>query len=369
MTPCCRPTVSSGTGRPRAGRARVAVLLLGASGCSATSRATSPRSSERVAAAIEIDGVSKGSGCTTRSSPASRNASSTAARSRSRTSGPSATSTCGSRRASRSACSDTTAQASPPCSKCIAGIMRPTDGGDPHRRALAALLELGAGFQPDLSGREEHLPQRLHPRHEAGRDRAPVRRHRRVRRGRGRPDDRQPGQVLLVGDVHPARVCGGINVDPEILLVDEVLAVGDESFQRKCLDKVSQFQREGRTIVVVTHSPDMVRQICTGPPPSTTGRWSRWGSPNEVIRTFRERTHDRHVLGGRLDDPIWSRGELSPLWHQVRMTEVEVVYPLEPAEAPARRSSRWRSGSRTRPGPRGSRHRRRYRRLQLESGW
>jgi ABC-2 type transport system ATP-binding protein len=48
-----------------------------------------------------------------------------------------------------------------------------------------------------------------------------------------------------------------INVDPEILLVDEVLSVGDESFQRKCLDKVRSFQEEGRTIVVVTHAPDV----------------------------------------------------------------------------------------------------------------
>ena len=53
-----------------------------------------------------------------------------------------------------------------------------------------------------------------------------------------------------------------VNVDPDILLVDEVLAVGDESFQRKCLDRVEQFQREGRTIVFVTHAPDLVRQIC-----------------------------------------------------------------------------------------------------------
>ena len=53
-----------------------------------------------------------------------------------------------------------------------------------------------------------------------------------------------------------------VNVDPEILLVDEVLAVGDEAFQRKCLERVREFQREGRTIVFVTHAADLVRQIC-----------------------------------------------------------------------------------------------------------
>ena len=53
-----------------------------------------------------------------------------------------------------------------------------------------------------------------------------------------------------------------VNVEPDILLVDEVLAVGDESFQRKCLERAEQFQREGRTIVVVSHAPDLVRRIC-----------------------------------------------------------------------------------------------------------
>ncbi len=54
-----------------------------------------------------------------------------------------------------------------------------------------------------------------------------------------------------------------VNVDPDVLLVDEVLAVGDETFQRKCLDRVHQFQDEGRTIVVVSHSADLMRRICT----------------------------------------------------------------------------------------------------------
>src|SRR5437764_4395050 len=53
-----------------------------------------------------------------------------------------------------------------------------------------------------------------------------------------------------------------IHVDPEILLIDEVLAVGDEAFQRKCLDKIKTFQREGRTIVFVTHGLDLVREMC-----------------------------------------------------------------------------------------------------------
>ena len=53
-----------------------------------------------------------------------------------------------------------------------------------------------------------------------------------------------------------------VNVDPDILVIDEVLAVGDERFQRKCIDRVKAFQKEGRTILLVTHSPDQVRSIC-----------------------------------------------------------------------------------------------------------
>ena len=53
-----------------------------------------------------------------------------------------------------------------------------------------------------------------------------------------------------------------VNVDPDVLVVDEVLAVGDERFQRKCMDRIKTFQKEGRTILFVSHSPDLVRSIC-----------------------------------------------------------------------------------------------------------
>jgi ABC-2 type transport system ATP-binding protein len=53
-----------------------------------------------------------------------------------------------------------------------------------------------------------------------------------------------------------------VHVDPDILLVDEVLAVGDEPFQKKCMDKIKEFQREGRTIVFVSHSADQIQELC-----------------------------------------------------------------------------------------------------------
>ncbi len=79
-----------------------------------------------------------------------------------------------------------------------------------------------------------------------------------------------------------------VNVDPDILLVDEVLAVGDEAFQRKCLDRVAKFQREGRTILLVTHAADLVRRVCDRAIVLDHGEMVADATPGEAVRTFRE---------------------------------------------------------------------------------
>jgi ABC-2 type transport system ATP-binding protein len=79
-----------------------------------------------------------------------------------------------------------------------------------------------------------------------------------------------------------------VNMDPDILLVDEVLSVGDELFQRKCLDRVKQFQREGRTIIFVTHSVDLVRQICGRVAVLDRGDMVALDTPGSAVRTYRE---------------------------------------------------------------------------------
>jgi len=78
-----------------------------------------------------------------------------------------------------------------------------------------------------------------------------------------------------------------VHVDPAILLVDEVLAVGDIAFQRKCLDKVEEFQREGRTIVFVTHAPDLIVRVCDRVVLLEKGHVRALGDPQEVVRDFR----------------------------------------------------------------------------------
>ncbi len=77
-----------------------------------------------------------------------------------------------------------------------------------------------------------------------------------------------------------------VNVEPDILLVDEVLAVGDAAFQRKCLDEVKRFQREGRTIVVVSHATDTIRQNCDRVMVMSHGKTLAIDEPGEGIRVF-----------------------------------------------------------------------------------
>jgi ABC-2 type transport system ATP-binding protein len=214
--------------------------------------------------------------------------------------------------------------------KCIAGILRPTSGEIRTVGRLAALLELGAGFQPDLSGRENvYLNASI-----LGVKRAEIdRRFDEIVDFAGDEVERMiDNQVKFYSSGMYVRLgfAVAINLDPEILLVDEVLAVGDEDFQRKCLDKVHTFQLDGRTIVVVTHSPDMVRQICDRAAALHHGQMIEIGEPNDVIRTFREKlmTGVTSVLDV---DPAMAKSELSPLWHKVRITGIEILYPRRDA--------------------------------------
>jgi len=169
--------------------------------------------------------------------------------------------------------------------KCIAGILRPTTGEIRTQGRLAALLELGAGFQPDLTGRENvFLNGSL-----LGLKRSEIAaRFDEIVHFSGDEVERMiDNQVKFYSSGMYVRLgfAIAINVEPEILLVDEVLAVGDEAFQRKCLDRVAAFQREGRTIIVVTHAADLVRQVCTRAAALDHGRLVEVGDPNDVIRT------------------------------------------------------------------------------------
>ena len=113
-----------------------------------------------------------------------------------------------------------------------------------------------------------------------------------------------------------------INVEPDVLLVDEVLSVGDEAFQRKCLDRVRTFQREGRTILLVTHAADTVRQIAHRAAVLDHGRMVEVGEVGDAIRTFRETLNRDHEVHGEVKPP---RTAIDPVTGELPV----VVAPVE----------------------------------------
>lgn len=170
--------------------------------------------------------------------------------------------------------------------KCLAGILQPTSGEIRTRGRVAALLELGAGFHPDLTGRENvYMNATL-----LGLSEKEISKKFDEIVAFAELEDFIDNQVKFYSSGMYVRLgfAVAVNMDPDILLVDEVLAVGDENFQRKCINKVRQFQREGRTIVFVTHGVDQVRQICDRAIVLDHGLQVTDGPPGEAIRVFRE---------------------------------------------------------------------------------
>ncbi|MGO9456702.1 MAG: ABC transporter ATP-binding protein [Acidimicrobiales bacterium] len=171
--------------------------------------------------------------------------------------------------------------------KCICGVLQPTGGRVVVRGKLAGLLELGAGFQQDLSGRENiYLNGSM-----LGLSKREV-----DRLFDDIVDFAELGQFIdnqvkfySSGMYVRLGFAVAVNVNPDVLVVDEVLAVGDERFQRKCMDRIKRFQSEGRTILFVSHSPDQVRAICDRAVVLSDGNMIGMGQPGEAVRLFRER--------------------------------------------------------------------------------
>jgi ABC-2 type transport system ATP-binding protein len=144
--------------------------------------------------------------------------------------------------------------------KVIGGIIEPTTGTVSRRGRMAALLELGAGFHPDLTGRENvYLNAAI-----LGLSRKQTDQYFDAIVDFSGIEDFIDTQVKFYSSGMYVRLAFAVavHVDPDLLLVDEVLAVGDEPFQRKCMDKIEEFQRDGRTIVLVSHSADQVGRLC-----------------------------------------------------------------------------------------------------------
>src|SRR6187401_3595121 len=168
--------------------------------------------------------------------------------------------------------------------KLVAGITKPTSGTVRVDGRISALIELGAGFHPEISGRENvfingimlgltkrEIEQRFDEIVDFAELRefidAPVKTY-------------SSGMYMRLG------FAVAIHVNPDVLLVDEVLAVGDEGFTHKCLDKFAELRRRGRTILLVTHSLSMVERFCDEALWLDGGRAQGHGDPRRVVDAY-----------------------------------------------------------------------------------
>ncbi len=209
--------------------------------------------------------------------------------------------------------------------KCVAGILQPTAGEIVTRGRVAALLELGAGFNHELTGRENVFMNAS------------------ILGLSKRATERIFDDIVAFAelerfiDMQVRHYSSGmyvrlgfavaVNVDPDILLVDEVLSVGDEAFQRKCLDRVAKFQREGRTILFVTHAADLVRRICDRAVVLDHGAMVIDGPPGEAVRAFRETLQSAETIDAAPDPSDASRPVAPDGTPRVSITNVAIEHP------------------------------------------
>lgn len=170
--------------------------------------------------------------------------------------------------------------------KIIAGTTKPTSGAVTVDGKISALIELGAGFHPEISGRENvfinGIMLGLSRREVAERFdaivefaeledfiEAPVKNY-------------SSGMYMRLG------FSVAIHIDPDVLLIDEVLAVGDEAFVHKCLDKIAAFKRRGKTILLVSHGLESVRRLCDRAVWMKDGAVEASGDPPRVIDAYLE---------------------------------------------------------------------------------
>jgi ABC-2 type transport system ATP-binding protein len=209
--------------------------------------------------------------------------------------------------------------------KCVAGILQPTSGEIMTRGRVAALLELGAGFNHELTGRENIFMNAS------------------ILGLSKKETEKIFDQIVAFAelekfiDMQVRHYSSGmyvrlgfavaVNVDPDILLVDEVLSVGDESFQRKCLDRVKLFQKEGRTILFVTHAADLVRQICDHAVVLDHGAIVTQSAPGEAVRVFRETLLHSGLVDVVPEEPDEEPSRADMSTYRIRITDVVFEHP------------------------------------------
>jgi len=168
--------------------------------------------------------------------------------------------------------------------KVIARVLRPVEGKVVTRGRIAPLLELGAGFDPELSGRENVM---LNGALLGQTRRAMARRLKDIVAFAELEEFIDaPLRTYSTGMVARLGFAIATDIEPEILLVDEVLSVGDVAFQRKCMERMGGFRDRGATFVLVSHSPDIVVQLCARAIWIEHGRVRADGPAAEVVAEF-----------------------------------------------------------------------------------
>jgi ABC-2 type transport system ATP-binding protein len=209
--------------------------------------------------------------------------------------------------------------------KCVSGILQPTDGRVVVRGSLAALLELGAGFQPELSGRENiYLNASL-----LGLSTKEVDKRFDEIVAFAELEDFIDNQVKYYSSGMYVRLgfAVAVNVDPDILVVDEVLAVGDEAFSRKCMARIKEFQDDGRTILFVTHSSDLVRQICDFAVVLSSGDMIGSGPAADAVRIYHEHLNTLAPGVGLSGQELEESLAQATLHRSIEISSVEVEHP------------------------------------------
>jgi ABC-2 type transport system ATP-binding protein len=209
--------------------------------------------------------------------------------------------------------------------KCLARILVPDQGSVAVRGRVAALLELGSGFHPELTGRQNVFLNGTI----LGLSRAELgRRYEEIVDFAGLEHAMdQPVKNYSSGMYARLGFAVATSVDPEVLLVDEVLAVGDAGFQRRCAERISELRTEGRTIVLVSHASESVRALCDEVAWLEAGTVLATGPTGQVLdRYLRAGVEERPEVEG--DPERWGSGEVKISRVELRTSTSEAATTL-----------------------------------------
>jgi ABC-type polysaccharide/polyol phosphate transport system ATPase subunit len=222
--------------------------------------------------------------------------------------------------------------------KVIAGISKPTSGTVRVNGRISALIELGAGFHPEITGRENVFINGIML--GLSRKEIEARYEEIVAFAELEEFIEAPVKTYSSGMYMRLGFSVAIHVDPDVLLIDEVLAVGDEVFVHKCLDKISEFRRRGKTILLVTHSLALVEKMADEALWIDRSRVQLRGDPKKVVDAYLARVT-------RYEEAALSAAEAAAAREfEERRPESEPEEPkseVEPTSAFERQRGRWGS--------------------------